>query len=101
MFVMGADHDSFAYPVPADPSDTVIEKAGSVARALPSVTEIVMSLNVPVLVGVPYKRPVFGLNVAHEGRAWISNRSESPSSSLAVGVKSYTCCSRADVAGCP
>jgi len=59
---MGADQNSFACPVPADPSDTVIEKAGSVARALPSVTEIVMSLNEPVLVGVPYRRPVFGMS---------------------------------------
>ena len=101
MFVIGADQDSFAYPVPADPSDTVIENAGSETRVLPSVTEIVMSLNVPAAVGVPYKRPVLGLNVAQGGRAWISNRSESLSGSLAWGVKPYACCSRADVVGCP
>ncbi len=37
--------------------------------------------------GVPERRPVAVLNVAHAGLFWIVNASVSPSASAALGVK--------------
>jgi len=66
---------------------TTIEKAGSDADALPSLTPITMPLFVPtsLAAGVPCNRPVVVLNVAHAGLLVIENVNESPSGSLAVG----------------
>ena len=68
---------------------TVIENAGSAVVAAPSDTEITMPVYEPTLaaVGVPLKRPVVELNVAHDGRFAIENVSVWPSGSEAVGVK--------------
>jgi hypothetical protein len=49
---------------------TLIENAASAAVALPSLTEITMFAYVPMFgaVGVPWRRPVAVLKVAHVGR---------------------------------
>ena len=67
---------------------TVIENAASVAKFGPSLTEILMLLNVPVvpLGGVPDKRPVRVSNAAQPGCPAIENIKVSPSGSEAVGT---------------
>jgi hypothetical protein len=71
-------------------SRTWIENAGSAALTRPSFTEMTMFENVPmcVEVGVPLKRPVEVLKLAHDGRPEITKRSVSPLfGSLALGWK--------------
>lgn len=65
---------------------TVMEKAGSVAVAFPSVTRMTMFECVASSVGVPERRPVSVLNVAQIGLFSIWKVSVSPSASLAAGV---------------
>jgi len=71
-FWVGAVQDSDAEPAGPDPvpdSLTVIEKAGNADFIFPSVTEIRMSVTVPVhpVGGMPAISPVAGLNVAQGG----------------------------------
>src|SRR5690606_27292808 len=68
---------------------TVIENAGRDAVALPSLTVMRMFECVPTCPGpgVPARRPVDGVNVSQPGRFTMLNDSESPSGSLADGVK--------------
>ena len=68
-------------------SCTWIENAGSATLAVPSFTEITMFEYVPTFAaaGVPLRRPVHVLKLAHDGRLEIAKRSLSPSGSLAVG----------------
>jgi hypothetical protein len=70
---------------------TVMENAGSVAVAVPSVTLIEMLAYVAasLAAGVPLSRPVEVLNVAHDGLLTIENVSVWPSGSEAVGVNEY------------
>lgn len=70
---------------------TVTLNAGSAVVVLPSLTLMTMSLYVPTLPapGVPRSRPVASVNVAHAGGFKTENVSESPSASLALGVKLY------------
>ena len=71
-----------------DEAETVIPKIGiSVAIVTPSDTCILILLKVPVAVGVPLRRPVDALKLAHEGLFVILNVSGLPSGSEAVGVK--------------
>jgi hypothetical protein len=67
---------------------TLIAKAGSEAEPAPSLTEMTMLPNVPVVPtgGVPVRRPKLGSNVAQLGRPVIANVNGSPSGSLAVGT---------------
>src|SRR5687768_6955855 len=51
--------------------------------------------------GVPDRRPVHASNVAQDGRFAMVNESVSPSASVATGLKSYACPSRAAVGGAP
>ena len=69
----------------------MIVNAGSEALAVPSLTLIAMSANVPTFAaaGVPVRRPVVALNVAQLGRFAIANVSVPPSGSLAVGANEY------------
>ena len=69
--------------------DTVIENAGSETVVAPSLTLIAMFEYVPTFaaVGVPLRRPVDVLKVAHAGRLTMLKRSGSPFASLAVGWK--------------
>jgi hypothetical protein len=62
-----------------------------------------MSENVPALpaTGVPCRRPVVVLNVAHVGRFTMLNVSVPPSLSLAVGVNEYCVATVAVVGGVP
>ena len=66
---------------------TVIEKAASVAVAVPSETAIAMLEWVPADVGVPLSRPVAVLNVPQAGLFEIEKLRVCPSGSDAVGVK--------------
>src|SRR5690606_10245179 len=68
---------------------TVIENAGRDAVALPSLTVIRMFECVPTCPapGMPSSWPVDGVNDSHAGRFTMLNDSESPSASLADGVK--------------
>jgi hypothetical protein len=68
---------------------TVIVKAAREADAVPSLTEIVMPLNVPTLVdaGVPDNWPVAALNEAQAGMFAIENVSAAPRGLDAAGVK--------------
>ena len=71
-------------------SRTWIENAGSATLAVPSLTLMTMFENVPMFAvrGVPLRRPVEVLKVAHDGRLEIEKRSVvPPSGSLAAGVK--------------
>ena len=69
---------------------TVIVNAGRLAVAVPSVTLITMLANVPAAVGVPWSRPVLGVNTSQEGRLVIKNVNGLLSASLAVGVNEYS-----------
>ena len=84
-------------------ADTLSEKLGSDALAVPSDTEITMPVYEPTLaaVGVPLRRPVVELNVAHVGRFTIENVNVWPSASDAVGVKLYACPTVAELEGVP
>ncbi len=66
---------------------TVIENAARRVVAMPSVTLMPMSLNVPTLPlpGVPASRPVAASNVAQTGLLRTVKRSVLPSASAAVG----------------
>ena len=66
---------------------TEIANAGRLSDRLPSVTRMTMLPKVPVEVGVPDRRPVVALNVAHDGLFWIEKASVSPSGSDAEGWK--------------
>ena len=76
--VVGAVHDSVALPLLG--AVTVIENAASEALAVPSLTLITMFEYAPACaaVGVPDRRPVVVLNVAHDGRFWMLYVSVSP-----------------------
>jgi hypothetical protein len=63
--------------------------AGRLADAWPSLTLITMLAWLPVLVGVPARRPVLVLNVAQVGRFAMLKVSVLPSASVAVGVNAY------------
>jgi hypothetical protein len=65
---------------------TRIVKGASGTATCPSLTEIATSANVPVLAGVPCRRPVAASNCAQAGRLRIENEIGWPSGSLAVGV---------------
>jgi len=82
---------------------TVIVNAGSATLVVPSVTLITMALNAPTFAaaGVPMRRPVAVLNVAHVGRFVIANVSAAPSGSLAVGANEYAVPTVTVVAGVP
>jgi hypothetical protein len=64
-----------------------MEKAGSDALAVPSLTPITMPVYVPTLaaVGAPLNLPVAGLNVAHAGLPAIEKVSVPPAASEALG----------------
>jgi hypothetical protein len=66
---------------------TAIENGASVDEAVPSLTLIVTLLYVPMapVEGVPHRRPVALLNVAHAGTFCAANVSASPFASLAEG----------------
>jgi hypothetical protein len=66
---------------------TLIENAGRLADLLPSEALMTMPEVVPTceLAGVPLKRPVVLLKLAHEGLFVMEKTSESPFESLAVG----------------
>ena len=66
---------------------TAIENGASVDEAVPSLTLIVTLLYVPMAAteGVPHRRPVAPLNVAHAGTFCAANVSVSPFASLAEG----------------
>ena len=68
---------------------TVIAKAGSDVFAAPSVTEMTMFDVVPTLpaAGVPFRRPVDVLKLAHDGLLLIENVKAWPSGSEAAGLK--------------
>ncbi len=70
---------------------TAMLNAGNATATAPSLTEIVMSANVPTLAasGVPCRRPVAASKVAHVGRLRIENVSGWRSASVAVGVNVY------------
>jgi hypothetical protein len=68
---------------------TVIANAGSETVDVPSLTVMRMLENVPSCeaVGVPERRPVVVLNVAHVGRFCTPKVSVLPSASEALGMK--------------
>ena len=66
---------------------TAMANAGRLSARLPSVTRMTMFPKVPVDPGVPERRPVVALKVAHEGLFWIVKASVSPSGSDAEGWK--------------
>ena len=68
---------------------TLIEKAGRDVATLPSLTVIAMPGKLAALPtgGVPASRPLLVLKLAQAGRLLMPKVSESPSGSLAVGVK--------------
>ena len=70
-------------------SRTWIENAGSATLTWPSFTEMTMFEYVPMFadVGVPLRRPVEVLKLAHDGRLEITKRSVSLFGSLALGWK--------------
>ena len=80
---------------------TVMANVGRVAIAVPSLTLMEMFVKVPAAVGVPCRRPVLVVNVAHAGRFAIANVNVLPSASLAVGVNEYIVPACTDVAGLP
>ena len=82
---------------------TVIVKAARLAEALPSDTEITMFEVLPTLAaaGVPLRRPVDVLKLAHDGLLVIENVRVCPSGSEAVGVNEYACPTVTEVAGVP
>jgi hypothetical protein len=69
------------------PAVTLIENAAKLADRLPSDAVITMPELVPTceLLGVPLKRPVVLLKLAHVGLFAIENTSGSPFESCAVG----------------
>src|SRR5262245_11608587 len=68
---------------------TSISNGRSVASAMPSVTVIAMFAYRPAAAGVPDRRPVDALKVAHDGLLLIRNLSVCPSASDALGWKAY------------
>jgi hypothetical protein len=66
---------------------TEIPNAGRLSDKLPSLTRITTLPKLPVAVGVPERRPVVALKVAHDGLFWIVKASVSPSKSEADGWK--------------
>ena len=88
---VGGVHDSVAAPPELDTAFTAIENAANETVEVPSLTRIVMFEYVPTfeLLGVPDRRPVVVLNVAHDGLLAILKVSLLPFGSLAVGVNAY------------
>ena len=83
---------------------TTIENVASCALPpCPSLTLMPMLENVPTLAvaGVPCRRPVVVLNVAHVGRLVTLKVSVPPSESLAVGVNEYSVPAVTVVGGAP
>ena len=80
---------------------TEIVNAGRLSESVPSLTRITMLPNVPVEPGVPERRPVVVLKVAHDGLFWMLKASVLPSGSEAEGWKLYACPTFADVTGVP
>jgi hypothetical protein len=102
VFRVGGAHRTVAAPVVVPPDvDTAIENADRPVLVFPSLTRIWMLLAVPVVEGVPERRPVDVLNVAHEGLLVMLKVSGSPFASFAVGWKLYAVLTRAVVAGVP
>ena len=66
---------------------TEIVKAGRLSESVPSLTRMTMLPNVPVEPGVPERRPVVVLKVAHDGLFWMLKPSVFLSGSAAVGLK--------------
>ena len=69
------------------PPEAVIEKAGNDRVIRPSLTLMMILLQVRARVGVPLSLPVVLLNEAQEGFQLMLNFSTCPSGSDAVGVK--------------
>jgi len=67
--------------------DTVMENAGSAARALPSLALMTMSGKLPALLGLPESVPFAILNEAQAGLFLIEYDSVRPAESLATGLK--------------
>jgi hypothetical protein len=82
---------------------TAIENAGIEAVLEPSVTEILMFVNDPVVPagGVPDSRPVLVSNAAQLGLPAIENVNVLPSGSLAVGTNVYAVPASTLVIGTP
>lgn len=82
---------------------TLIEKDGRDVTTLPSLTVIAIPEKLAALPagGVPASLPLLVLKLAQDGRLLMPNVNESPSGSLAVGVKLYGTPSRPVVAGLP
>lgn len=82
---------------------TLMLKAGKDTVVRPSLTRITIFEYDPTcaLVGVPARRPVEVLKLAHDGGLEMLKVSRSPLGSLAVGVKAYALPTRTDVAGDP
>jgi energy-converting hydrogenase Eha subunit E len=76
-------------------------KLASDADRARSDTVMAMFDHVPAAVGVPLRRPVVVLNVAHAGLLAILKVNALPSGSDAIGVKLYACPTVADLAGVP
>ena len=90
MFEVGGVHDKVTEPVAS--ATTWMLNAGKLALAVPSLTLILMLLNVPTLaaVGVPLSRPVLELNAAQAGALAMLNVSVLPSASVALATGSVT-----------
>jgi len=64
---------------------TVMPNQGTHIWETPSLAQTLMPPNVPAAVGLPLRRPVVELKVAHEGFPWTLNVIALPSGSLATG----------------
>jgi hypothetical protein len=80
---------------------TVIEKTGNELVPVLSLTLITILECVAAVVGVPLRRPVVVLKVAHVGRLVIENVNASPLTSLADGWKAYALPTTTLVLGVP
>lgn len=82
---------------------TVIPKDGSDAEPEPSLTLMAIPVEVPTLAaaGVPLRRPVAELNVAHEGLPVIEKVSAAPLGLVVVGWNEYPDPATTVVAGVP
>jgi hypothetical protein len=80
---------------------TVMENAGREALRAPSLTEITTLDEVPAATGVPDSRPVVVLKLAQEGRLDMVHVRVCPSTSVALGWKTYAALIVAVVPGVP